>query len=355
MHPRLDAENRRLVRADLDRRVERRARGAVDRAFVAARVRQPPLQRNNVLATASGRVGQYDGKSAMARHRPQGNAFGACFRPSSRQSRISATKDQCSTSRARGQCSQGASAAKLLGSRRLDCVRRVPHRDREGEIAHGAGRAAHDGVLARFGELLDALADPGVEAARIGSLRDGSRGNLTKDFLVFRIRASLLLVRFDRLVSRSHECSRPPYYHLARVGRDGLGGGKNLEPQTVGLEVLQPFEIPQNRQRIVWKSLERNSSDLEMLGKKLGASASGTRCRGSRDAVMSRAAPPIAAAPSPGAPPRARFPKSTTSAYSPCKVRERRRVHVFGGPEPTPPGIADVQPPNRRRRPEDTR
>ena len=62
MHPRLDAENRRLVRADLDRRVERRARGAVDRAFVATRVRQPSLQRNNVLATASGRVGRRDGK-----------------------------------------------------------------------------------------------------------------------------------------------------------------------------------------------------------------------------------------------------------------------------------------------------
>jgi hypothetical protein len=231
------------------------------------------------------------------------------FPPFVSQSRISATEDQCSTSRARFQCSRNASAAKLLGGRRLDCVRRVPHRDREGEIAHGAGRLM-TGCWRASVSCSTRSPIQASRAARIGSLRDGSRGNLTKDFLVFRIRASLLLVRFDRLVSRSHECSRPPYYHLARVGRDGLGGGKNLEPQTVGLEALQPFEIPQNRQRIVWKSLERNSSDLEMLGKKLGASASGTRCRGSRDAVMSRAAPPIAAAPSPGAPPRARFPRS---------------------------------------------
>jgi hypothetical protein len=39
----------------------------------------------------------------------------------------------------------------------------------------------------------------------------------------------------------------------------------------LGLEGLQPLEIPQNRQRNLWKSLEQNSPDLERLGEKLGA------------------------------------------------------------------------------------
>jgi hypothetical protein len=50
MHPGLDAQEWRLVRAGLHRVVERRARGAVDRARVAAGVRQPPLQRERLLA-----------------------------------------------------------------------------------------------------------------------------------------------------------------------------------------------------------------------------------------------------------------------------------------------------------------
>jgi hypothetical protein len=37
----------------------------------------------------------------------------------------------------------------------------------------------------------------------------------------------------------------------------GLAGGKNLERKLLGLEALQPLEIPQIRERIVWKSLER--------------------------------------------------------------------------------------------------
>src|SRR5271167_1358568 len=41
-----------------------------------------------------------------------------------------------------------------------------------------------------------------------------------------------------------------------RGSADGLGRKK--------------FEIPQNRQRNLWKSLERNNLDLERLGKKLG-------------------------------------------------------------------------------------
>src|SRR5271169_4370869 len=46
---------------------------------------------------------------------------------------------------------------------------------------------------------------------------------------------------------------------------------KSLEVDTFDFFLLQPLEIPQNRQRNVWKSLERNSLDLERLGKKLGA------------------------------------------------------------------------------------
>jgi hypothetical protein len=51
------------------------------------------------------------------------------------------------------------------------------------------------------------------------------------------------------------------------------GWRKNLEMDTLGLEPLQPLEIPQNRQRNVWKSLDENTLDLERLGKKLGPAA----------------------------------------------------------------------------------
>src|ERR1700722_14781513 len=44
---------------------------------------------------------------------------------------------------------------------------------------------------------------------------------------------------------------------------------KNLEKGLLGLEALQPIEIPQNRQRNLWKGLAQNSLDLERLGKKL--------------------------------------------------------------------------------------
>jgi hypothetical protein len=44
-----------------------------------------------------------------------------------------------------------------------------------------------------------------------------------------------------------------------------------LERHHLGFLGLQPFEIPQNGQRNVWKSLDRNTLDLEKLAKKLGA------------------------------------------------------------------------------------
>jgi hypothetical protein len=63
-------------------------------------------------------------------------------------------------------------------------------------------------------------------------------------------------------------------FHGARPGlwrRCGpLFGAKSLEGTLEGLETLQAFEIPQNRQRNLWKSLEKNSLVLEKLAKKLG-------------------------------------------------------------------------------------
>jgi hypothetical protein len=37
---------------------------------------------------------------------------------------------------------------------------------------------------------------------------------------------------------------------------------------SIGLEALQSFEIPQNRQNFLWKSLEKKGGDLEKLGEK---------------------------------------------------------------------------------------
>ena len=45
---------------------------------------------------------------------------------------------------------------------------------------------------------------------------------------------------------------------------------KYLEDDSLGLEALQPIEIPQNGQSFLWKSLEKNSRDLEKLGEMLG-------------------------------------------------------------------------------------
>ena len=58
------------------------------------------------------------------------------------------------------------------------------------------------------------------------------------------------------------------------LARDGFfeprEKSKYLDVDTLGLEGLQPIEIPQNGQSFLWKSLEKNSRDLEKLGEKLG-------------------------------------------------------------------------------------
>ena len=59
-------------------------------------------------------------------------------------------------------------------------------------------------------------------------------------------------------------------FATAALGQRGRVPIKNLEKDLLGLEALQPIEIPQNRQRNLWKGLEQNSLDLERLGKKLG-------------------------------------------------------------------------------------
>jgi hypothetical protein len=47
-----------------------------------------------------------------------------------------------------------------------------------------------------------------------------------------------------------------------------IGRRKNLEKLKSTPRYLQPLEIPQNRQRNVWKNLEKKGLDLEMLGEK---------------------------------------------------------------------------------------
>src|SRR5271154_1180567 len=69
--------------------------------------------------------------------------------------------------------------------------------------------------------------------------------------------------------------------HVLRQPLPGSGAAfsvKNLEMGLLDLEDLQPIEIPQNRQRNLWKSLEPNSLDLERLGKKLGGLGHGRAC-----------------------------------------------------------------------------
>jgi hypothetical protein len=43
-----------------------------------------------------------------------------------------------------------------------------------------------------------------------------------------------------------------------------------LERGFFGFYLSQPFEISQNRERNLWKSLEKTARNLEMSGKKLG-------------------------------------------------------------------------------------
>src|ERR1700677_2505401 len=55
-------------------------------------------------------------------------------------------------------------------------------------------------------------------------------------------------------------------------GERGHFRGQSVWNDSFGLDLLQPVEIPQNRQSILWKSLEKTSGNLEKLGEKLGGS-----------------------------------------------------------------------------------
>jgi hypothetical protein len=60
--------------------------------------------------------------------------------------------------------------------------------------------------------------------------------------------------------------------YLAHRGAEAFRrwrGRKNLENSNWTPWLLQVVEIPQNRQRILWKNLEKKGLVLEILGKKI--------------------------------------------------------------------------------------
>ena len=83
-----------------------------------------------------------------------------------------------------------------------------------------------------------------------------------------------------------------PYPHGA-AATDGDAGAQLKEADAAkrfgkgffGLRPLQPLEIPQNRQRFLWKCLEKTSGDLEKLEKRLGGSPLFRRLCPSRNAA----------------------------------------------------------------------
>jgi hypothetical protein len=86
---------------------------------------------------------------------------------------------------------------------------------------------------------------------------------------LFPFRNSKCMLGSDHGVPKfrpSRSCAAP---RPRACGRPGAA--KSLEADTFDFFLLQAIEIAQNRQRNLWKSLERNSLDLERLGKKLGA------------------------------------------------------------------------------------
>src|ERR1700722_1681017 len=59
----------------------------------------------------------------------------------------------------------------------------------------------------------------------------------------------------------------------ARRAHRAQGEGKKFGEglfRSSGFYPPQPFDFPRNRQRNLWKSLEKRARDLEMFGKKLG-------------------------------------------------------------------------------------
>jgi hypothetical protein len=66
------------------------------------------------------------------------------------------------------------------------------------------------------------------------------------------------------------------------------GAEKYLEGHPLGFWGLQPLEIPQNGQRNLWKSLDRNTLVLEKLGKPQGGPPLFRHVRSSPRAALER-------------------------------------------------------------------
>jgi hypothetical protein len=95
---------------------------------------------------------------------------------------------------------------------------------------------------------------------------------------VVRLARGALLLATIFLSEKRNQCyrvsmclQRSPLASLRDGFFEPVVKAKYLDADTLGLEGLQPIEIPQNGQSFLWKSLEKNSRVLEKLAKKLGA------------------------------------------------------------------------------------
>jgi len=95
--------------------------------------------------------------------------------------------------------------------------------------------------------------------------RPNAFSSIVESAALFSLRKSQWLARLKSWCSKCQ-----PLETLRRAPAEGLRPAR-AEVDSFDFYLLQTLEIPQNRQRNLWKSLERNSLDLERLGKKLGA------------------------------------------------------------------------------------
>src|SRR5271169_2534516 len=95
---------------------------------------------------------------------------------------------------------------------------------------------------------------------------------------VLELRFSALYLSTIFLSGKRNRCyrismclQRSPLVSLRDGFFEPMEKAKYLDVDTLSLEGLQLIEILQNGQSFLWKSLERNSRDLEKLARKLGA------------------------------------------------------------------------------------
>ena len=139
-----------------------------------------------------------------------------------------------------------------------------------GPMSRGAYNAGRHGQ--------DALKDaaPAAPLRRVSGLR----------FWALSLSTIFLSGKRNQCYCASMCLQRYPLVSLRDGSFEPVEKAKYLDVDTLGLEGLQPIEIPQNGQSFLWKSLEKNSRVLEKLAKKLGA----LRPAGAR----ARAIPPAA-------------------------------------------------------------